>query len=910
MKKFLFNIILLLILLPLETNGATKALFVGQSFQTEISAVGYHYISVESISCSNPSISVSNIGLVVKATINSYFIGEATVKVKLRYQLYAGQNYQYREEVFSLSCIDTSITISPTSTKLEIGKTMQLSYGFNRATHATPSIYWSSSDESICKVSSTGIVTGIKEGTATIYVESNLGSNRATCSVQVFNKGLVNSDESNGNESLNIDTNWYNQQSKEYHLSTTEELLGLRKLVNSGNNMMDKIIYIDNDIDLTSLNWITPIGINDKFPFCGIFDAQNHTILFNINTETSTEETYSYYGLFGYNRGLIRNLKAEGKIDIEINSFRKNLYIGGIVGFSDYYSTNQNGTIENCLNKVNIEFNNNTTFSNLSHIGGISGYLNGSRCENCINIGEIKDLTNKIGNPSTNFHYIGGIVGVSWGGDIIYCFNKNIISCLPEGSNNINTFIGGLVGSLALSGRCLYSANIGNVYSSSDMAKLGGIVGVVGSEKNVIIGCYVGCEQIGDILGKTKSNSYIGSLGGDTNSRATYENNYVANDIIVHNSKNGRTGDMSFSREEMKTKDFVNILNANYSSACYIGWDGFFPLPKINLLMTEYFITTVSEVTTSSALLESNVYEILGNNISNCGFLISQDDGKEYYRQCENGKYSYLITDLEPNREYNVRWYAQDKYGIEYYGSVKTFKTKALNPITLHATEVFVSSSVINGEFFYDKISKYGFYYIEKLEDSLGEFVWANSEKDGFYSFKLQRLKPNTKYIYKAVIDINGIYFEGEEMEFTTCSVATLLPSNFTDDAVTLNGEIGIEGSNAYFEYRASAWPSVINGEQIKCENYGMVSAQLLNPIIGETYKYRLVVETNEETIKGEWIEFTFEPNAGIKSFNDNNDMMRIFNLNGIEIQSNDITKLPKGIYIVKKGKATYKILR
>lgn len=71
MEKLKFVCLLLFVALmsSIKLNAATVTLLVGQSYQSEISATGYHYLSIESVLSTNPSVSATKMGLLVKATV-------------------------------------------------------------------------------------------------------------------------------------------------------------------------------------------------------------------------------------------------------------------------------------------------------------------------------------------------------------------------------------------------------------------------------------------------------------------------------------------------------------------------------------------------------------------------------------------------------------------------------------------------------------------------------------------------------------------------------------------------------------------------------------------------------------------------------------------------------------------------
>ena len=141
------------------------------------------------------------------------------------------------------------------------------------------------------------------------------------------------------------DTSWYNETSAEFEISTAEQLAGLAKLVNNGNNFSGKTISLTADIVLNdtsdwedwensaSTNTWTPIG-NWPNLFGGTFDGQGHTVSgIYINSEND------YQGLFGYNEGTIKNIGVT-------ESYIKGEYsVGGVCGYND-----DTGTFSNCYN--------------------------------------------------------------------------------------------------------------------------------------------------------------------------------------------------------------------------------------------------------------------------------------------------------------------------------------------------------------------------------------------------------------------------------------------------------------------------------------------------------------------------------------------------------------------------------
>ncbi len=124
-------------------------------------------------------------------------------------------------------------------------------------------------------------------------------------------------------------------------IDTAEELAGLAKSVNSGNDYEGITIKLARDIDLANKEW-TPIGygmsnymgeIESGYQFRGIFDGQNHTIdnlkITTFNRGGLVQGTSAGVGLFG------QIYQAEVKnLNVEDANVKGNHYVGAIVGFS------------------------------------------------------------------------------------------------------------------------------------------------------------------------------------------------------------------------------------------------------------------------------------------------------------------------------------------------------------------------------------------------------------------------------------------------------------------------------------------------------------------------------------------------------------------------------------------------
>jgi uncharacterized protein YjdB len=79
----------------------------------------------------------------------------------------------------------TSVSVSPISTSLTIGSTQQLTATISPSNATNQSVTWSSNNTSVATVNSTGLITAVAAGSATITVTTEDGNRTATCSVSV-----------------------------------------------------------------------------------------------------------------------------------------------------------------------------------------------------------------------------------------------------------------------------------------------------------------------------------------------------------------------------------------------------------------------------------------------------------------------------------------------------------------------------------------------------------------------------------------------------------------------------------------------------------------------------------------------------------------------------------------------------
>lgn len=85
----------------------------------------------------------------------------------------------------SVTTPTSGVTLSPTTTTIIKGKTQQLTATVAPATASDKSLTWTSSNTSVATVNSSGLVTGVGTGSATITATTTSGAHKATCDITV-----------------------------------------------------------------------------------------------------------------------------------------------------------------------------------------------------------------------------------------------------------------------------------------------------------------------------------------------------------------------------------------------------------------------------------------------------------------------------------------------------------------------------------------------------------------------------------------------------------------------------------------------------------------------------------------------------------------------------------------------------
>ena len=241
------------------------------------------------------------------------------------------------------------------------------------------------------------------------------------------------------NITLNKDKGYTDDGQGNYTVTSAEGLKNIAKLVNE-EWKLDINITLDNDIDLTGIDW-TPICPDNSKKYTGTFDGGNHTI-----TGLTVTGSNRYAGLFGQ-IGPGGTVKDVVLTEVNVTS---GTFVGGVAGWSF------GGNIENCSVSGSV------SGSSGSDVGGVVGYQQVGSITGCSSSATVKGTERA-----------GGVVGVTNGGTTLLtaCYATGNVTVENDGTSN--AWAGGIVG-MNGTGTLIACYAAGNVSGNI----VGGAVGV------------------------------------------------------------------------------------------------------------------------------------------------------------------------------------------------------------------------------------------------------------------------------------------------------------------------------------------------------------------------------------------------------------------------------------------------
>lgn len=351
---------------------------------------------------------------------------------------------------------------------------------------------------------------------------------------------------------------WYSDADTVFRINTAEELAGIAELVNNGKSFENKVILLNNNIDLGGNAWV-PIGTsgkgvskNGEHYFSGIFDGQGYQISNlhivashdQIGEHISSEESFYNAGLFGETlNATIKNVNinnvtiVNGMMNEGVRSLQGT---GALVGFAKGKSIITNITV---TGKINIDGE--------YKVGGIIGNISG----NLPIIRELKIIgdddsyifgTDKKYKDTNNF---GGIIGF---GDI----NNAIIDDCCTNIKITGVTCGGIIGSV-----------VGSDITISNCAVYGDVIDVESSVVGGILGArftnlsIANCYFLGNVI-VGENNDYGDVIVGKYGKNVTIDNHnifYLNKNDKIYNSLNATL--ISYEKIMYMLADNIKIGN-------------------------------------------------------------------------------------------------------------------------------------------------------------------------------------------------------------------------------------------------------------------------------------------------------------------------------------------------------------
>lgn len=345
------------------------------------------------------------------------------------------------------------------------------------------------------------------------------------------------------------------------HIASASDLVTFAQRVNAQDGAELMTVYLDNDIDMSSVADWTPVG-NGTFngtvvsgpAFKGIFDGQGHLVKGLKMNLASGAATGSVCGLFGVLSGAEVNRVIIGEGSSLTAASTKFSCAGSVAGAV------VNSTIDGCVSYAEVKVSGGA--DNVSvRVGGIAGSMicdnaeSHARIDNCYNYGKITS-TNTVNtkNGATAFS-IGGVLGFME--SAIAENHATMQFCQNSGSMDVQASRhGGVVATMNKNATALGCTNLAELRNSDVKAsntRVAGIVSAMGTNTSVI-----NCVNRGNVFFTVAGNisqGYAAGIVGQTN-----DNN--GNNIIEGCENYGSIRSDIFNNTDA-AKRFIGIIVAN-----------------------------------------------------------------------------------------------------------------------------------------------------------------------------------------------------------------------------------------------------------------------------------------------------------------------------------------------------------
>lgn len=293
-------------------------------------------------------------------------------------------------------------------------------------------------------------------------------------------------------------------------------------------------------------------------------------------------------------------------------------------------------------------------------------------------------------------------------------------------------------------------------------------------------------------------------------------------------------------------------------------------------------LENVDDITYSSAVANGTIVSVGSSKVFRYGFCISAEskdptvDGQLYVLgdSMEPKSFSALLTNLESNKTYYVRSFAENQEGIAYSNTALQFTTADLPKMASVSTgdviSVETNSAVVLGSVDHlgnvSKVTAYGHVW-----NTTGSPTLANGESTDLgelatasqYSSSLEGLEVGTKYYVRAYATNEKGTSYGSEQTFTTnfgtVELRTSEATDITHESAVIEGEVVSDGRNEIVEkgvvYSKSPEPDRYAGKSVAENGFTCTLTGLSKTT---TYYARAYAKTSEgKYFYGNEVSFT-----------------------------------------------------
>lgn len=286
----------------------------------------------------------------------------------------------------------------------------------------------------------------------------------------------------------------------------------------------------------------------------------------------------------------------------------------------------------------------------------------------------------------------------------------------------------------------------------------------------------------------------------------------------------------------------------------------------------------VSEITINSAKCGGEVTDDGGAEVLDKGICWSVNHSPMVYDShmssgAGNGGFTCAITELGAGKTYYVRAYATNSKGTAY-GEEKSFTTlegELAEVTTSTVIDITENSAKGGGEVTSDggsAVIEKGICWNTSHNPVVGDSHAAGGTGIGGFTCDMTGLSTNTTYYVRAyAVNDKGTSY-GNEMEFTTLSVAPSLPSVSTGNVTGISttsaigsGIVVSDGGSPVME-RGLCWGTnhnpTIEGQHVaESSGTGEYNVSMTNLTMSTTYYVRAYATNGDGTAYGEEVEFT-----------------------------------------------------